>query len=481
MMEDKNNLPELPEGWGWTRLGEIIEKEPLTGKKLKQRDYQEKGKFPVIDQGRSFIGGYTDKEELKICSGEPVIVFGDHTKVVKYIDFEFAAGADGVKVIKPLKVFYPKLFYYFLQAIQLPEKGYARHFQFLEKSSIPLPPLLEQHRIVAKIEELFTKLDAGVEALKKIKTQLKRYRQSVLKSAMEGKLTENWREEHKHELKPASVLLEKIKEEREKKLGKKYKELPSIDTENLSKLPDKWVWTELRNIAEFKNGINFSKHQKGDKGILTIDVLNMYSKSIFIDISALYRVNKTVKEDYVLKYGDILFVRSSVKREGVGWASAFKEISEPVTFCGFIIRARLQNQEILPEYITYLLRTDYARKIIISKGSQVTITNISQNSLGKIPIPLASYTEQHKIVEEIEKRFSIADEVEKIVEQSLKQSKRLRQSILKKAFEGKLVPQDSTDEPASILLERIKEEKERIDAERKTKRKNKKKKTRKYI
>jgi type I restriction enzyme S subunit len=198
------------------------------------------------------------------------------------------------------------------------------------------------------------------------------------------------------------------------------------------------VWSGLRSFAEFKNGINFNKNQKGDEGILTIDVLNMYSKGVFVNLDKLYRVNKPVKDDHVLKFGDILFVRSSVKREGVGWASAFKEISAPVTFCGFIIRARLQDTQNSPEYVTYFLRTNFARELIISRGSQVTITNISQDSLGEIPVPFAPVAEQHKIVEEIERRFSIADEVEMTVDHSLKQSERLRQSILKAHLKANL-------------------------------------------
>jgi type I restriction enzyme S subunit len=336
---------------------------------------------------------------------------------------------------------------------------------------IPLPPLAEQKRIVAKIEELFTKLDAGVEGLKSVKAQLKRYRQAVLKFAFEGKLTEKWREENKDKLEPASVLLERIKEERKKNLGKKYKGLPPVDTSDLPELPEGWTWTRVREIAALKNGINFNKGQKGDSGILTVDVLNMYSKSIFVDMRELYRVNKSVKEDYLLKYGDILFVRSSVKREGVGWASTFREYTEPVTFCGFIIRARLLSKELIPEYLTYFLRTDSARGIIVGKGSQVTITNISQESLGGVLLPIPPNGEQREIVWEIERRFSVADEVEKVVEQSLKQAERLRQSILKGAFEGKLVPQDPTDEPAEKLLERIKVEKVKMEAENRENRK----------
>jgi hypothetical protein len=263
MNEHEYNLPGLPTGWVWTRLDGVIDKIPLTGKKLKQSEYKQEGKIPVIDQGQTFIGGYTDREELKISCELPLIIFGDHTKVVKYVNFDFVAGADGVKVLKPLTVFYPKLFYYVLQAIELPDKGYARHFQFLEKSLIPLPPLPEQHRIVAKIEELNTKLEAGVEALKNVKTELKRYRQAVLKCAFEGKLTEEWRRNvgagGNAPIEPASVLLEKIKNNvgatlvvaQNKRAGTSL-----APTKDLTQLPEGWVWTRLEELAEINPKFN---------------------------------------------------------------------------------------------------------------------------------------------------------------------------------------------------------------------------------
>lgn len=142
----------LPKGWKWVKIGEVIQSISLTGKKLKQIEYQEKGKLPVIDQGQSLIGGYTDKEEFSI-SESPVIIFGDHTKIIKYIDFDFVAGADGIRVIKPFKFYHPRLFYYLLNSISLPDKGYARHFQLLREQTIPLPPLQVQHKIVEILEE----------------------------------------------------------------------------------------------------------------------------------------------------------------------------------------------------------------------------------------------------------------------------------------------------------------------------------------
>lgn len=161
-------------------------------------------------------------------------------------------------------------------------------------------------------------------------------------------------------------------------------------------LPPGWKVVKLGEIAQFKNGINFKKEQKGS-GILTVDVLNMYSESLFISMNRLYRVNIQLKDDYLLQKNDILFVRSSLKQEGVGWAALFSEFAEPVTFCGFIIRARLETQEIEPIFLVNYLRLDTVRKILISKSGKVGVTNISQASLQSLPIIIPPLPEQKSI------------------------------------------------------------------------------------
>ena len=206
---DNSNLPELPESWVWVCVGIAVEKIPLSGKKLKQSEYQETGLLPVVDQGQTFIGGYTDRRELRAPCVPPVVIFGDHTKVIKYVNFDFVAGADGVKAMKPLNMFYRKLFYYFLQAIELPEKGYARHFQFLERSFVPVPPLPEQHRIVEEIERRFSVADQLGKTIDHSLKQAERLRHSILKRAFEGKLVPQDPNDE-----PAEKLLEGIRQER---------------------------------------------------------------------------------------------------------------------------------------------------------------------------------------------------------------------------------------------------------------------------
>jgi len=288
----------------------------------------------------------------------------------------------------------PKFLFYRLQIEkkQLANKASATTVVILNKSkfcSIKITyPKDEkvQRAIVDVIETQFTRLDVTIKSLKAIRDKFKSYRQSILKDVFRRAKTT-------------------------KRLG---------------------------DILTFKNGINFSKQQKGS-GVLTVDVLSMYSKDICLRTSNLYRVDINLKEDYILKEGDILFVRSSVKREGVGYACLFSPIEEPVTFCGFLIRGRLINDEFLPRYLLHFLRSAKARRETIGQSSQVVITNISQGNLSKVEVPFLSLSEQENAIQEIESRFSVIDKVGEVVEKSLLKAERLRKSILKAAFEGKLV------------------------------------------
>jgi len=450
-MDDRNLRP-LPRGWVWTRVGEAIKKIPLTGKKLNQSEYLSTGEIPVVDQGQKFVGGYTNKKELTVCCETPLIVFGDHTKVIKYINFAFVAGADGVIVFEPLQMYYPKLLYYFLYGLTLPEKGYARHFQFLDKSLIPLPPLPEQRRIVARIEELFTKLDAGIEALNKVKTQLKRYRQSVLKAAFEGSLTVAWREAHKGELEPASALLEKIKAERAK--SGKYKETTPLDTAGLPELPEGWVWMRVGEITEINPRLVHELPSGQEISFLPMRcVAEMSGK---LDLSIIKAYEEVRKGFTNFQDGDVIFAKITPCMEN-GKVAIVNKLKNGIGFGStefHVIRPRAQMPSSL--FFFFLIQEDLrkdAKRHMTGTAGQL---RVPATYLSDVLIPLPPLPEQHRIVEEIERHFSVADEIEKTVEQGLKQAERLRQSILKTAFEGNLVPQDPNDEPAEQLLERIK-------------------------
>ena len=210
---------ELPESWTAIALSDAVINIAITGKKIPQKEYLSEGAYPVFDQGQDYIGGYSDKKENLVACELPVIVFGDHTRVIKFVNRPFAPGADGIKVLQPQHFYNPRLLEYFTRhmAMHLTNHGYARHYQHLVKSEIPLPPINEQNRIVAKIEELSSELDKGIENLNTARAQLKVYRQALLKHAFEGKLTAQWRADNKDKLETAEVLLKRIQQERTKR------------------------------------------------------------------------------------------------------------------------------------------------------------------------------------------------------------------------------------------------------------------------
>jgi type I restriction enzyme S subunit len=211
--------------WERDNYFKTIKKYSTNKRKIKEKEYLSTGKLPVIDQGQSLIGGYTDRNDCKIECELPVIVFGDHTKIVKFVNFEFAPGADGIKVIKPDARFRPLLFYYFtlFLAKALPEKGYARHFQHFKNIIVPIPSLPEQDEIIKEIESRFSVCDKLEEAIESSLQQAESLRQSIFKQAFEGKLTEQWREKHEDLIigdNSADALLKRIEVEKEALRGK---------------------------------------------------------------------------------------------------------------------------------------------------------------------------------------------------------------------------------------------------------------------
>ena len=151
-------LCKFPKNWLLLRLKDSYQSISPNGKQLKTSEIKTTGKFPVVDQGQSYIAGYTDLDECLIKIPHPVIVFGDHTRNIKFIDFNFAAGADGTKILAPILI-NPRFFYYYLLSYKLESKGYARHFSILNKNFIAIPPLTEQHRIVTQLDDLIILCD----------------------------------------------------------------------------------------------------------------------------------------------------------------------------------------------------------------------------------------------------------------------------------------------------------------------------------
>ena len=464
--------------YGWIPISykEAIDKISTNNKKIKQKKYISNGKYPVIDQGQDFIGGFTNDESKLLNCTLPALVFGDHTKIVKLVNYEFAPGADGVKVVVPRKFFNAKLFEFFTKilALKIPDKGYARHFQYIEKSKIPLPPLPEQRAIVSKIEQLFSDLDNGIENFKKAQEQLKHYRQSVLKNACEGKLVPTEAElacAEGRDYEPANVLLARIlKERREKWNGRgKYKEPAAPNTNGLSLLPEGWCWVRLDSLAALKGGITKDQNRKvaDARKIPYLRVANVQRG--YLDLSEIKKIEakESVISELLLKPGDILFNEGG-DRDKLGRGCIWNGELEECIYQNHIFRARIYSSDSSNKIISWFGNT-FGQRYFMKEGKQTTnLASINLTKLSAFPVPLSPLTEQCRIVSEVERRLSLCDKMEATIAESLKKAESLRQSILKKAFEGKLLNEKELEEarnapdwePAEKLVERIRQEKQ---------------------
>ncbi len=363
---------------------------------------------------------------------------------------------------------------------------------------ILLPPLNEQRRIVAKIEELFSELDKGVESLKTARAQQKTYRQAVLKHAFEGKLTAKWREENKDKLEPADKLLARIKAERQARYQKQLKDWQqavkkwedggkdgkkpakprkpqSLREEDIEvpNLPNEWAWEHVGNlnvdVFDGPFGSNLKTSDYVDEGVRVIRLENIGYLE-FIENKHSYVTEH--KYDSIKKHtvhaGDIVF--SSFITDGIRTvvlpSSIKRAVNKADCFC-----IRVHGKFIGNEFLAFFLSTRAAYKQIEGGIHGIGRPRINTTQLKCFVVPICSPQEQIEIMSQISEKLSLIENMDQSIDTELQKSEALHQSILKKAFSGQLVPQDPNDEPASVLLERIRAEKE---AQAKTKAKAKK-------
>ncbi len=201
---------------------------------------------------------------------------------------------------------------------------------------------------------------------------------------------------------------------------------PGYKMTEIGEIPEDWNMKKLGGSVSLKNGINFDKGAKGDIGISVIDVLNMYGESIYVDTSHLYKINRTIGSEYLLKKGDILIVRSSLKKEGVGWTSLSPGASFPLTFVAFIIRARITDSKISPEFMVYFLRSNASRRYLEANAGQVAITNISQDVIRGLAFPLIPKQEQQKIAEIL----TTADRKIELIDKEIVATEKLKKGLM---------------------------------------------------
>lgn len=311
----------------------------------------------------------------------------------------------------------------------------------LKQMLFVLPPLDEQRRIVAEIEKQFTRLDAGVAALQRVRSKLRKYRASVLKSACEGRLVPTEAElarQENRDYESADQLLQRILTERRAKWNGrgKYSEPAPPSTPSLPDLPEGWVWASLEQLAWSSSYGTSAKCSYENSGPPVLRIPNIAAGRI--DLSDLKFAGSTerIGEGGELLPGDLLIIRTNGSKSLIGRSAVVQqEFERPTGYASYLIRFRLIPEPILFAWIAAIWNSGFLRAWVEQRAAtSAGQHNISMTVLNDLPIPLPPLAEQERIVAEVERRLSVVDELEATVTANLKRAARLRQAILQQAF-----------------------------------------------
>lgn len=382
--------------WTEYELGELLSYEQPSPYIVESTDYNDKYATPVLTAGKTFILGHTN-ETYGIYKSLPVIIFDDFTTASRYINFPFKVKSSAMKILTPNpKLVLPKYIYYRMQIIELDHSTHKRYWiQQYSKIKVKIPSLQEQERIVAKIEELFSELDNGVETLKRTKQQLAVYRQAVLKEAF------------------------------------------SFNSSNI-------IDTDLDHIIS----VLTDYHANGSYETLKANVTLLDTPDYAIMVRSTNYENNDFSNDvkYINKHSYDFLKKSQLfgnevlmgKIGNAGRVYFVKKLDKPMSLAMNMFAMRF-NEDIDSKYVYYYLLSPAAKRDIKKYVKGVGTPTIDKKSVKAIKIQYPQSKKlQQEIVQDIEAKLSVCDSIEQTVNIALYQAEAMRQSILKKAFEGEL-------------------------------------------
>ena len=483
---------ELPSSWVVVKLGDFVKSEKGKKPRNESKTETETHTLPYIDIQafeEGVIKSRTDGVGCRLCSESDFLMVWDGSR-----SGLVGKGVNGALGSTLVRINFPSMVndyaFYFLQSkyqqINTRAKGSGTPHvdpDLLWNYEFPIPPKNEQHRIVAKIETLFSELDKGIESFKTAREQLKIYRQALLKHAFSGKLTIQWRTENQDKLETTEALLQRIQTEREQRYQQELKDwettgrqgskpkalktLPPLTAEELAELPELpkgWVWVKLGQLTwSVKDGPHFSP-KYADTGIPFISGGNVRPDGV--DFENTKYISQGLHEELCKRckpeINDILYTKGGTT--GIARVNTYdKEFSVWVHVAVLKLIAPVR-----PFFLQHTLNSNFcysqAQKYTHGVGNQ----DLGLTRMVNIVLAICSVDEQEEVVKIIEDKISICDQLDQTLTTALQQAEALRQSILKKAFSGQLVPQDPNDEPASMLLKRIQAEKAELSAQAKT-------------
>jgi len=466
MHEDE--LYELPAGWTWAKLEDVGH--IVTGNTPSKSEPENYGdnvpwvKPPDLDRDQPIC---MTREMLSIEGAKKARVLPKGSVLVSCIGILGKVGFAGTELATNQQInsivfnedaIYPKYGFYYCKTLKewLHSVASATTVPIVNKmrfsqAPIAVPPILEQKRIVVKVEALFGESKTAREALDKVPVLLRRFRQSVLAKAFRGELTPRDPNDE-----PAQKLLERIRQKRKKGKQTSLAENQKEPSAELPKLPETWIWTTIGELETFiGSGITPRGGKKVyvDSGILFIRSQNVHPDGLHLEniaritpkIHEQMKRTKVHPNDVLLNITGASIGRSTYIPEKFGEANVNQHVC--------IIRT---GWWIVPAYLSYFLNSTYGQDQIFATESGVTREGLNYTQVRSLWIPLAPVAEQKRVMAKIGEAFSIARQIETAVKKARERAERIDQAILAKAFRGELVPQDPNDEPASVLLQHIK-------------------------
>lgn len=403
---------ETPKHWQIKKLGDVADY--INGRAFKPTEWEKSGN-PIIRiqnlNKAAAVYNYSKldfEERYKVYKGDLLYAWSASLGVYIWNGGNAWLNQHIFKVV-PKSICDKKYLFYALEKItsELYTKAHGSGMVHVtkgkfEETNILLPPLPEQQAIVSKIEELLSDLDNGKQQLQTAQQQLKVYRQSLLKWVFEGKLT-----------------------------NKNVKE---------GELPNGWSLIAMSELIEKPQYGTSKKCDYKTNGVGVLRIPNISQGNIDSTDLKFAKFDDAEIETYCLKVGDILIIRSNGSVDLVGKSALINENQEKYLFAGYLIKLRPKQNFVLPKYLLHVLSSSVLRNQIEGKAKSTSgVNNINSEELKSLIIPLCSVEEQQLIVNELESKLTVCDKIEETIIQSLLQAEALRQSILKKAFEGKLV------------------------------------------
>ena len=466
----------VPSSWEWVSSTYPAYGISDLGKKIKTKDVVESGVFPVVDQGKVLVRRYCNDPRKVIEVYEPLIVFGDHTRETKLIDFDFVVGADGVKILQPVCI-NAHFYHLVLQWMPLDSRGYGRHFKLLKSSCIPLPPLAEQHRIVAKVDELMALCDRleeartaregtrdrltkaslarlsapntdavalrsharfaveGLPALTARADQVKHLRQTILNLAVRGKLVEQDPADE-----PAAELIEKAEALMQSLVrsggASKMKAIASIEQgEQLFHLPTGWSWVRFGRLAKLITKGSSPKWQGidyvgKDNGVLFITSENVgnYDLTKLDQPKFVERRFNEIEPRSILQTGDLLLnlVGASIGRAAEFHLDRVANINQAVA----LIRPISLGAFFVNRYVLHYLNSPTGVQEMIGLRVISAQPNISLRDTRNLLIPLPPLAEQRRIVAKLNELMTLCGGLEAALSAADATRSNLLQAIL---------------------------------------------------